>query len=362
MSDNLNSESNPKAAASERPSAHMRNAFALLLALLAFLAAAYAAWGVYRLQHVEDAGSIRARLDRLSSQLDGTQRSVESNQHENDGLRARAKDIDGINKSLREEVLGLAERTRLLEDALTNLTEKHLSGRDALALNEAELLLLLGQQRYVLFHDPAATIAAYRQADLALAEADDPAFVGVRQSVAAEIEVLIAQQDKGVDFAVATIDHLRTRLAHLPLAEATAGMPDRQNSNAVASSESRLWRVLSQFVRVSHDQDVLASVHSRGSKLSSELIALDLSVAQSALLARDAQTYRDALQRVRAAWSQLYAATDSNVIETVAELNNLAAISLTATAPDILGTALKELRNLRITHALQRTPASAAKL
>ena len=357
MDDNLNSEiSTVSAAPAQTPTraARPRGILAIVLALLALIAAGYSAWGVYRLQHPQDATSLRARVDQLGTQLDGTQRSVEANQRESESFRSRAKDIDGVNKSLREEVLGLSERTRLLEDAVTNLAEKRLSGHDALALNEAELLLLLGQQRYALFHDAAATIAAYRQADMALAETDDPAFVGVRQTVAAEIEALNAQQDKGVNVAVTAIDQLRGRLAKLPLAQS------RQTaSETPAADESRLWRVVSQFVRVSHDQDVLASVHARGGELGGELIALDLSVAQSALLARDAVAYHDALQRVRLASAQRYVATDPSVIEILAELDKLITMPLAAPAPGILGSALKELRNLRITHALQRSPKAA---
>ncbi len=357
MDDNLNSEiSTVSSAPVQTPTraTRPRGILAIVLALLALIAAGYSAWGVYRLQHPQDATSLRARVDQLGTQLDGTQRSVEANQRESESFRSRAKDIDGVNKSLREEVLGLSERTRLLEDAVTNLAEKRLSGHDALALNEAELLLLLGQQRYALFHDAAATIAAYRQADMALAETDDPAFVGVRQTVAAEIEALNAQQDKGVNVAVTAIDQLRGRLAKLPLAQS------RQTaSETPAADESRLWRVVSQFVRVSHDQDVLASVHARGGELGGELIALDLSVAQSALLARDAVAYHDALQRVRLASAQRYVATDPSVIEILAELDKLITMPLAAPAPGILGSALKELRNLRITHALQRSPKAA---
>lgn len=358
MDDNLNSEiSTVSAPPAQTPARAVRprDVLTIVLALLALIAAGYSAWGVYRLQHPQDASSLRARLDQLGTQLDGTQRSVESNQRESESFRVRAKDIDGINKSLREEVLGLSERTRLLEDAVTNLAEKRLSGHDALALNEAELLLLLGQQRYVLFHDAAATIAAYRQADMALAETDDPAFVGVRQTVAAEIEALNAQQDKGVNVAVTAIDQLRGRLAKLPLAQSR----QTASSDTPAVDESRLWRVVSQFVRISHDQDVLASVHARGGELGGELIALDLSVAQSALLARDATAYHDALQRVRVACAQRYAGADPAVIEILAELDKLVAMPLAAPAPGILGSALKELRNLRITHALQRSPKAA---
>jgi uroporphyrin-3 C-methyltransferase len=356
MDDNLNSGISTVPATPAQTRARAGKPLGILgivLALLALTAAGYSAWGVYRLQHPQDTNSLRARLDQLGTQLDGTQRSVESNQRESESFRTRAKDIDGVNKSLREEVLGLSERTRLLEDAVTNLAEKRLSGHDALALNEAELLLLLGQQRFALFHDAAATIAAYRQADMALAETDDPAFVGVRQTVAAEIEALNAQQDKGVNVAVTAIDQLRGRLAKLPLAQ------NRQISETPVADESRLWRVVSQFVRVSHDQDVLASVHARGGELGGELIALDLSVAQSALLARDAVAYHDALQRVRLGSAQRYAATDPAVIETLAELDKLTAMPLAAPAPGILGSALKELRNLRITHALQRSPKAA---
>ena len=55
--------------------------------------------------------------------------------HDIDAMRARLADADTVNKGVREEMLALGERSRHLEDAVANLAEQHLTGRDALALN-----------------------------------------------------------------------------------------------------------------------------------------------------------------------------------------------------------------------------------
>ena len=60
-------------------------------------------------------------------------------------LRDRLRDADDVNRGMREELLGQNERLRNLEDAVAKLSEKSLSGHDAMLLDEAEIAAAHGQ-------------------------------------------------------------------------------------------------------------------------------------------------------------------------------------------------------------------------
>jgi uroporphyrin-III C-methyltransferase len=323
----------------------------LLLAVLAF--AGYAAWRIW----MPEQDSLAAQVLRLQTQVETLQHSLDQQRREADAARTRSTDTDNVNKSLREEVLGITERSRLLEDAVANLAAKNLSGHDALMLNEAELLLVLAQQRFVLFHDPEAASTAYRLADSALTEVDDSAFSGVRQSIGAEIEALTALKNTRIETSLAELTRLRENLSQLPLAQIRVSAPIEDST--INADASRLARIMGQFVRVSHGSEAALQAQSRASAIGAELIALDLRAAEAALLARNADQYTQAIKRARAALATRYDAAHPAVIESLAALDRAAGVALAPPAPPVLGTALKELRNLRVAHALRASKTAS---
>ncbi|EIL98917.1 uroporphyrinogen-III C-methyltransferase, partial [Rhodanobacter thiooxydans] len=171
-----------------RPRSGGSLALAVLLALLAVGVSGYVGWRQWQQEQRSAAdnqsiASLQPRVATLETTLTtlGDQRS---------SLNQRLDDAAQVNRSLREELLGQAERTRHLEDAVAKLAEKSLSGRDGMLLDEAESLLRMAGERYSLFHDAQGAAAAYALADQTLAAVNDGAFGGVRQSVNAEREAL----------------------------------------------------------------------------------------------------------------------------------------------------------------------------
>jgi uroporphyrin-3 C-methyltransferase len=316
----------------------------LLIALIALALAGYVAWRQYTQGDRDDAGA-----QRLAAQVDALAHSVEQVRGSADTLRARIDDGAKVDKSVREELFSLSERVRLLEDAVANLADKRLSGHDALVLNETELLLSLGGERYKLFHDAAAAIATYRLADTALSQVEDAAFSTVRQSISAEMEALTSLQGSDPAPLSIRLAQLREQVPSLPALA-------RMSAPAPAPDESRIWRVLGAFVQVRHGEDAQASLSLRDAGMARELALLDLRDAEAALLARDDAHYRAALASAR---SQLLAFDPSApaVSAAQAQIDALSKAVLAPPPPQILGAALKELRNLRATHAL-RAPAT----
>jgi uroporphyrin-3 C-methyltransferase len=319
---------------------------AWLIALIALGVAGTALWRVYAVERGQADAQAAARTE-LVARIDELSRSVDQRKHDLDSLRARLTDADSVNKSVREELLGLGERSRHLEDAVANLAEQRLSGRDALALNEAEFLLQQAQERLALFHDAQAALSAYQLADSALAAAEDPVFASVRQAINAEARALEASKPADTQAAIATLERVRESLATLP-------PPGAAPSDTAPSSR---WETfISQFVHISHSNDS-ATLFNHDIGMTRALSAIDLRAAEAALLARDADGYTAALKRARAGIVVGFDAQSATVRSALADLDRLAGTPL-ATAPPELGGALRELRNLRATRALAQPPAA----
>ncbi|HET6804958.1 MAG TPA: uroporphyrinogen-III C-methyltransferase [Frateuria sp.] len=321
-------------------------ALALLLALLALGLAGYVGWRQWQQMQ----GSASDNLDQRVGHLEDTLGTLGD---ERNSLRQRLGDAEQVNRSLREELLGQSERLRNLEDAVAKLSEKSLSGHDAMLLDETETLLRMGQQRYQLFHDAQGAAAAYGLADQALAAVNDGAFSGVRQSIAAEREAL--QQSLPRTRAIDTLQQLRGAMETLPLRR-----EDTASANTDTGAWARIRHALGSVVNVQRDNGAPLAV--ADARFARELAALDLAQAQAALLAADIDGAHAAIARAQASLAARFDTADPAVAHVQAQLASLAGALKPAT-PVQLGAALAELRNLRAVHALQAvdaTPARAA--
>ena len=300
-------------------------------------------------------GEQRAAQDeheQLATRVEALARTSEQTHRDADGLRARLDDAAKVNQSLREQLLGLGERARLVEDAVANLADKHLSGHDAMMLNEAETLLALGAERYTLFRDAQATIDAYRLADTALASVDDAAFSTVRQSISGEIEALAALRGADTAAALAALAALRGTAAQLPPPARELGTDD--------PGASRWARLLGQFVRIRRGDAAAAVMQRHDIALARQLYMLDLRDAEAAVLARDEARFHAALDDAQTLLRNDFDAGAAPVAAARSAIEKLAPAALAPAPPAELGLALKELRNLRATHALHQPAQGAA--
>src|SRR6185437_3360433 len=155
---------------------------AILAAIVAIVALAVAAGSVWRLQrftHAEEAARKQdaATIANLQSQLAAGTQQAQAGNHRLGNLASGLDD-------LRTGTQGLGRRIANLETAITNLSGQQQSGHDTMLLNDAEMLLRTGQQRYDLFHDSTGALKAYSQAIEVLAQVQNPAYAPVRASLA----------------------------------------------------------------------------------------------------------------------------------------------------------------------------------
>jgi uroporphyrin-3 C-methyltransferase len=292
-----------------------------------------------------DVTHLQQRVSTLETNLAGVSSQRAS-------LGQQLDDAAAVNRSMRDELLGQAERMRNLEDAVAKLAEKSLSGHDAMLLDETESLLRMGAERYTLFHDAQAAAAAYTLADQTLSAVNDGAFSGVRQSIEAEREALAKSQPVSQSAALQQLVALRGTLASLPLKPL-----DTESSGSSTDAWSRIRRALGSVVNVQRDNGAPLAV--ADARFARELAALDLAQAQAALLAHDREGYVAALQRVGASLTSQFDGAAASVQQAHKTLDELVQ-QLPANTSVQLGAGLTELRNLRAVHALNPATASSA--
>ncbi|MGH8157775.1 MAG: uroporphyrinogen-III C-methyltransferase [Rhodanobacter sp.] len=325
-------------------------ALALLLALIALAASGYVGWRQW--QHEQGNATDSQNVAGLQQRVAALETTLTGVSGERTSLNQRLNDAAAVNRSLREEVLGQADRTRNLEDAVARLAEKSLSGHDAMLLDETESLLRMASERYTLFHDAQGAAAAYALADQTLAAVNDGAFSGVRQSISAERDALAKSQPASHAGALQQLTALRGILATLPLKSL-----DNPNAADTPDAWSRIRRALVSVVSVQRDHGAPLAV--ADARFARELAELDLAQAQIALMAYDGPAYAAALQRVDAALTTQFDGSAPAVQQMHSTITQLAA-ALPANAPVQLGAALGELRNLRTVHALKPDAVPAA--
>lgn len=321
-------------------------AVAILISLAALGAAGYTAWTVWTMrQDLGAANGLRGQVDTLQGTVDGLR-------DDNANLRRRVADADGVNRSAREEMLGVSERTKNLEDAVANLSERSLSGHDAMLLDEAESLLRMAKERFALFGDASGALSAYDLADKTLAGVNDSAFAAVRQSLTAEREALAAVAPSARASDLDTLADLRAQLPTLPLRDLDAPV----GNNETRGFWQRAGDALGNIVKVSHDDGTPMGL--ADDRIARELAALDVAHAEAAVLAYDDLGRGAALKRVDATLAARFNPNSPAVQSARGRITALLASQAKGTEPK-LGAALAELRNLRSVHALQAGSAAA---
>ncbi|NOT88316.1 MAG: hypothetical protein HOP03_09035 [Lysobacter sp.] len=272
-----------------------RGGWVWLLVLLALAAGGGGAWysGQQRAKR-ERAADIEAaqRLEALESRLDRLRGDVR-------GHSQRLQQADATNRVLRDELLGMNQRAALLEDNVAKLADANRQGAQALRLDEAELLLTLGQQRLLLAADLDGARRAYALAAGVLDGVDNPGFLNLRQTLAQERAALDALAADPRRIALQRLDALAAKLpdpAVLPRAP-------------VPSANAPWWdRVLARLVSVRRT-DAPTALASEDRSAGDIALQLELSLARTAIERRDATALRAAIERADAWLVRLWPAS-----------------------------------------------------
>jgi uroporphyrin-III C-methyltransferase len=327
-------------------------ALALLLALIAIVGVGYLAWRQWQLAHVS-AKTAQVTVG-LEDRVNTMEHTLSGATGQNSLLIQRLNDADQVNRSLREELLSQDQRVRDLEEAVGRLSEKTLSGQDAMRLDETESLLRMGTERYTLFHDAQGAAQAYALASQTLAGVNDSAFNGVRESIDAEHEALLKSRATDRQQALDTVAQLRGGLAQWPLKPL-----DEPAADNGEGFWARLRRALHSVITIRHDNGDGQITDIADARIVREMTALDLAQAQAALMTWDDDAGIAALKRADASLAAQFDPQSKDVQQARQHIATLIG-QVTPAMPVKLGGALSELRNLRAVHALKPDATNAA--
>ena len=268
-----------------------------------------------------------------AQQLDAVQSRVDSLRRDVRGHSQRLQQADATNRVLRDELIGMGQRATVLEDQVAKLADASRHGAQALRLDEAEMLLTLGEQRMRLAADLDGARRAYALAAGVLQGVDSPAALNLRQALAQERAALDTLDiDPGIE-ALAALDAFSRALPPDDAAPAQGTTID---------TAAPWWeRVLARLVQVRRADEALAvSAHDRAAARIG--LELELSLARTAAERRDVEAYRAALARAETWLPRLWPGGGGRR----KELERLRALPLSARMPT-LGSTLVLLRAQR---------------
>ena len=301
--------------------------FVVLVLLVAMLAALYVGWRRWREHEAADAVDARQQIDALSERLNAIRGEQRSNSR-------RLQQADSLNRVLRDELDGISQRAALLEDTVDKLADPDRHGAQALRLDEAEMLLVLGGERLHIAGDLDGARRAYALASGVLDGIDDAAYLSLRQTLLQERTALDAL---GADPRVKAIAQLDT-FAQNVTAPATR---DARETRANTPWWQRAFGNLLQVQPT--DRAVAVQPADRAAALAG--LQLEITLARAAAERRDTVAYRQALSRADN-WLQRLAPDSVALAEQRAKLRNIAAMPLSLSVPT-LGSTLQQLRQLR---------------
>lgn len=302
-----------------------------LLAVVLLGAIGVAGWQGWRFwqdrQH-HAASEADQRLEALSQRLS----ALRDDQR---GQTQRLQQADATNRVLRDELLGLSERAALLEESVARQSDPDRTSALAMRLDEAELLLSIGEQRLLIAGDLDGARRAYALAAGALQRVDDPAFMNLRQALMQERAALDAVDIEPRVRALAQLEALASQLDDAP-----------EPAPAAATARDLPWwrRIMADLVQVRPTEGAVAS--QPGDRAAARAgLQLEISLARAAAERRDRQGWRDALQRADAWVMRLWPQSPEREAHR-AKLAQLARNPLSLSLPS-LGSTLRELRQAR---------------
>lgn len=232
---------------------------------------------------VADAADLRQRLEALESRGDTLRRDSR-------GYSQRLLQAESTNRVLRDELLGLGQRSALLETQVAKLADASREGADALRLDEAELLLGIGEQRLRLAADLDGARRAYALADAVLDPVDRPGMLDLKQTLAqerAELDALRADPRQSV---VTALDAFARAM---PAAAEAEPLPE-------IDPQAPWWeRALARLVRVTPSDNSLA-LGGEERRTARQALELELTLARAAAERRDPAALQAALARADA--------------------------------------------------------------
>lgn len=323
----------------EMPATTRRFPLAWLLLVVALVAVGVAllfgwrAWQDYQGAQLQAAEAQQQRWD-------GTQQMLETLRRDQRLANERLADAAATNRVLRDEMLGLSQRSALLEDTVQKLADTNRHGAQALRFDEVELMLRLGQQRLSIAGDADGARRAYALANAALNGIDDPGYLNLRQALVQERDALDRLGAGPQAQAGHTLDQLAGDLLRLP------------EQTAKDSEAAQPWwqKALAPLVDIRPSRgDALLTGGDRHA--ARDALQIEVSLARAAAERGDVAGFAQSLRRVDTWTSRLWPDSPQRR-QARTRLRTLQQAPLRPRLPE-LGTTLLQLQAMREGRSIQ---------
>ena len=302
-----------------------------LLILLALAAAG--AWGWHRWQQAQ--ALQRAQAQASEVRLAGLEQRLEGLRRDQRASSQRLQDAAATNRVLRDEMLGLGQRSALLEENLARLAETTRQDSYAVQRDEAELLLTQALQRLDAADDLAGARRLYAQAAVQLGAL--PATQGLNL-----MQALMQERDALDRAGTGPRAQARQRLAAFALA--LQGLPTTVESDRSPAVVVPWWqRALAPFVAMTPTR--LHGPLTDAERVTGlDALQLEITLGRAAIERGDTTALEQAANRIELWMNRLW--PDSPALRTQRdELRQLRSAPLRLSAPE-LGSTLQQLRTL----------------
>jgi len=291
----------------------------------------------------EQARKLQALEDSLQtlSAGDGEDRFADLRQE----LASDRKRLEQLDRAMQEQLAltrslqaaGESEHSRLAaaETALVDLSRRELDAPGELDMAEVDYLLRLASERLALFSDPKAADKALALADSHLAAIDNPAYLVVRQEIAAARQQLAAVDAPDPVAVAARIDAAQA---------AIPGLTFRGGESIAAGVEQsgeggwweRLKSTLAGLVTIRRsDEEANPEISLQDKDFVRQRLWMQLEEAHLALQRRDQQAFGAAIARARKTVSTWFKPGSATVESFDQMLTELSGVLLRAAMPDI---------------------------
>jgi uroporphyrin-3 C-methyltransferase len=238
--------------------------------------------------------------------------------------------------------------------ALESLYQELSRSRDDWMLAEVEQALVIAAQQLQLAGNVRAALAALQTADARLARSDRPQFLGLRKSIARDIERLRAAPDLDVAGMTVRIDQVIAAIDQLPLL--ADGRPQEEAQPAAMAVAqgwwTRTWRgVWDEFrslVRVQRlDMADSSLIAPEGRYFLRENLRLRLLHARLALLQRDESAFRADIKAAQGWLGRYFDARQKSVQSAQAALAQLNTAAVNVELPGV-NDSLNAVRTVKV--------------
>src|SRR5690554_1975915 len=324
-------------------------ALALLLALLAIAAVAGAAY--YFWQELE---AVRAERDafvreaELSERLEplASRREVEQATAPIGRIEELRGEFSAEADALREELERVGAEQQALGERVARFDQMNAATTADWIRAETAYLTRVAVYRVRYHQDADTALDALKTADRLLSQLGGEA-VEERQAIHRAIDALVAVNPPPLGPLVERLSALERQVETMPLeleldrvvlegASADGGEPAADGWQAdVERAWARLKETLGQLVVVQRQRQIEPLMAPEEQYFLHQNLRLRLETARLALVARDAELYRDSLARAVEWMERYYARNEPQVEAALAALEELAAVDISPQMPDI---------------------------